>query len=1445
MTLTANSAKAISSMHQLHAALEQPTQTHIAVGAGSAMLVSGWCFHTQEAIRDLAVVVGGVRHRVAHQGLVRLDVRDAFPNLPWHHGHAITSGFRTTVPLPPVSAAQTLHLTLEAILETGEVLSTRILKTIVLDPSLPAISNEDVSVRDADTPPLVAICMPVYNPNPRYLALQIESIRAQTYSHWQCFIQDDASNEAAYRALLEIVGDDARFHVARNGQNLGSFNNYEATLNRVPHEVQYVTLASQDNIWHEDFLQTCIEAFTADVALVTCDMIVIDGEDQIVSSTFWEQRVFEADSLDRLLLTNTVSGAGSMFRCDLISVVLPFPPLLMDMYDDHWIALVALTQGRIGFVDRPLLRYRHHGHNVVGWPNTPPIQQAEYARLTREWTYTPDLSAIWQITGVELSYATLALSARRLWAEILKVRAPHLTAEQQSQLDWIIQMDESPRVLRRWIRERGGAPRVTVNIEWRLLYAQVVERLFRRYAREHWPFFYIRLPLTIQHPMRFQGHAATQLAMQNMIEQALATSHRTRSVSSAAERAALQHQVQQLSMWVQQVLTENAHLRSRPEYVELERIRSLRAWRAIQWWYGLKARVLPAGSRRERAYALARTSIELLTQDGIGAFTDRMRRWLRGERRYAISPDAEPQAQSDAVEMKQASAETPLVIAAPAIAVEVPELETQAPAAERVPGVLHAYLDQPRESRVEVGAGSGILLNGWAFHTQSLIRQLVVRIDGERIPAIHFPRVRRDVRDAYAEDAQRHGGVLNSGFRVIVPLEPVDAPRSIEIVLEATLETGEVVTQMLRTIDLLPYAPLHYARGNATDQPLVAICLATYNPNPRYLREQIESIRAQRYANWICLIQDDGSKEEAWTTIQALVGDDSRFQVARSSENRGVYLNFEACLRRVPSEAAYIAFCDQDDAWEPHKLDTLLANFGPDHVFLYSDHTIIDAKGKVLSETGWIERRHQESDLDRLLMVNHIAGSTCLFRAELLRVALPFPPVLADLLHDHWMAAIALTQGKIGYVDQPLIRYRQHGSNVFGWWNQPPPSPDRMATALRWWFVSSDSDKANQRFNINFEKPFWLTSIALWADVLLRRTPEMPAEIARQLQWVRRMDGNAPVLREWIRERGNVPRITINVEWHLLYNLVAEHAMTRFAQRSWQQFNFASRRPTLSNQSVPMKRSPTIDYEALRHRPRAEEAYATIPAFWKALFPPAQMMQHVQEDADPDRWLQTGREFLHYSRMLAGVQPSDAILEVGCGAGRMAMAFALYLRPGGRYEGFDIHPESIAWAQRTYKQHWPHIRFQHVDLYNRFYNPHGALESAAFRFPYSDQAFDFTLLASVFTHMLPRDVAHYWAEIARTLKVGGRALVTGFLLNDESRSRLASPHNTIALPYDLGVYRVNRLEQPERIVAYEEAFMCTLIANTGLVLDQVYDGSWCGRPNFLSYQDVMVVRRVE
>ena len=67
-----------------------------------------------------------------------------------------------------------------------------------------------------------------------------------------------------------------------------------------------------------------------------------------------------------LLVANSVTGAASLFRAELLDDALPFPPAQFAHFHDHWIALVALSLGDIAFVERPLYDYVQHGDATLG-----------------------------------------------------------------------------------------------------------------------------------------------------------------------------------------------------------------------------------------------------------------------------------------------------------------------------------------------------------------------------------------------------------------------------------------------------------------------------------------------------------------------------------------------------------------------------------------------------------------------------------------------------------------------------------------------------------------------------------------------------------------------------------------------------------------------------------------------------------------------------------------------------------------------------------------------------------------------------------------------------------------------------------------------------------------------------------------------------------------------
>jgi hypothetical protein len=235
------------------------------------------------------------------------------------------------------------------------------------------------------------------------------------------------------------------------------------------------------------------------------------------------------------------------------------------------------------------------------------------------------------------------------------------------------------------------------------------------------------------------------------------------------------------------------------------------------------------------------------------------------------------------------------------------------------------------------------------------------------------------------------------------------------------------------------------------EAPLVAICMAAFEPEPLLLERQIASIREQTHERWTCLISDDGSSPERFEHLRSLTSADPRFTLLQGESRLGFYANFERALQTVPPDAGFVALADQDDRWYPEKLEALVSACGGAQL-AYSDMRIVGEDGCLVSETFWRGRRNNHANLGSLLLANTVTGAASLFRRELLDLVLPFPEPVGDPFHDQWIASVALATGRIAYVDRPLYDYVQHGGAARG-----------HAAAMRPWDAGRLLDRRDPR----------------------------------------------------------------------------------------------------------------------------------------------------------------------------------------------------------------------------------------------------------------------------------------------------------------------------------------------------------------------------------------------
>jgi len=234
----------------------------------------------------------------------------------------------------------------------------------VASPVVHASAPEDTTA----TEPLVAICLATHNPPPDLFERQIETIRAQSHERFVCLISDDVSEPRAFERIERAVGRDSRFIVSRAESRLGFYRNFERCLSLVPDVASFVALCDQDDSWHPDKIATLAGELEAhDAMLVFSDMNVVTADGRLIGATYWLDRKNNFSEMGSLLLSNTVTGAASLFRRELLDDVLPFPPDVGQPYHDHWIACVALALGQIAYVDRPLHDYVQHQENALGY----------------------------------------------------------------------------------------------------------------------------------------------------------------------------------------------------------------------------------------------------------------------------------------------------------------------------------------------------------------------------------------------------------------------------------------------------------------------------------------------------------------------------------------------------------------------------------------------------------------------------------------------------------------------------------------------------------------------------------------------------------------------------------------------------------------------------------------------------------------------------------------------------------------------------------------------------------------------------------------------------------------------------------------------------------------------------------------------------------------------
>jgi len=178
-----------------------------------------------------------------------------------------------------------------------------------------------------------------------------------------------------------------------------------------------------------------------------------------------------------------------------------------------------------------------------------------------------------------------------------------------------------------------------------------------------------------------------------------------------------------------------------------------------------------------------------------------------------------------------------------------------------------------------------------------------------------------------------------------------------------------------------------------------------------------------------------------------------------------------------------------------------------------------------------------------------------------------------------------------------------------------------------------------------------------------------------------------------------------------------------------------------------------------------------------------------------------------------GLTADTAVLDIGCGQGRLAIGLLVSGREIRYYRGLDVQMHSIEWCQKFIANSHPEFQFIHIDVMNARYNRKGQPIDKNFRFPFDSEEFDIVYLFSVFTHMIKEDVKIYLREIKRLLSPSGKVFLSAFIKSNAPNMTI----NPEGYQKKLGLKRWSGKLQ---CVLYDRGFFESMLTEYGFKIDR-------------------------
>lgn len=213
--------------------------------------------------------------------------------------------------------------------------------------------------------PLVTVAIPCYKKS--FLKDAIESVLAQTYTHFELLVVDDASVENV-KEIVDLF-EDSRILYSRNEKNIGKENpahNWNHCLEMAKGE--YFALLCDDDVYEPTFLETmlCLAEKYPDCGTFRTRADIINAEGKVInkyaSAPEWESWEDYFWHVIRNYRSQTISEW--MYRTDTIRKAGGYALLPLAWYADYLSVFRIAKEGGIASTPQILMHFRQSGENI-------------------------------------------------------------------------------------------------------------------------------------------------------------------------------------------------------------------------------------------------------------------------------------------------------------------------------------------------------------------------------------------------------------------------------------------------------------------------------------------------------------------------------------------------------------------------------------------------------------------------------------------------------------------------------------------------------------------------------------------------------------------------------------------------------------------------------------------------------------------------------------------------------------------------------------------------------------------------------------------------------------------------------------------------------------------------------------------------------------------------